>query len=220
MQNIIATIFKAENDGYQAITQLRQQAVTQDYAILQGALIRRSGQEFTVLDAFTSGIRTEGGAAVGGVLGSLIGILGGPLGVLLMGSYGALMGRTVGTADTLDDAALLEHVAGKLMDGEVALILLAEEKDEADLDGRLAKFQAETARFDAAVIAQELEKAEEIQAVMAKDALEQIRKQEEKEFQDKVEEKRNKMEAEFNDFLNTLPDVPDNFSDRNPEEVI
>ena len=51
------------------------------------------------------------------------------------------------------NAAMIEKVAGKLIEGENALIILAEENDEADLDGRLSKYDAEIARFDAAVIA-------------------------------------------------------------------
>ena len=114
MQNILAALFEKESEGFQAITELRQNPVADKYAILQMGLVKREGDKTRILDSFESGKHEGEGAALGGLLGGLVGILGGPIGVLMMGSYGALIGGTAGALDSWDDAALLEMVASDL----------------------------------------------------------------------------------------------------------
>ena len=200
MQNIIAVLFKNESEGFQAITELRQAPVTDKYAALQVALVKRQGQEFTLCDSFDSGIQPGGGVVLGGLMGSLLGILGGPIGVLLMGAYGALAGSLAGNLASADGGALLETAAQKLMDGEVALIALVEEQEEAELDAKFAKFNAEVARFDAAVIAAELDEAERMQAEMQRMTLIELRKVKKDEHKKKVEEKRAQLDEDFANF--------------------
>ena len=197
MQNILAALFEKESEGFQAITELRQRPVADKYAILQMGLVRREGDEIRICDSFDSGSHTDEGAAIGGLLGGLVGVLGGPIGVLLMGSYGAMLGSTVGAVDTLDDAALLEMVASKLVDGEVALIALTDEEDESALDEFLSKFTVEIARFDAAAIAQEVDEAEDMKSEEARLAVKELRKARLKGYQGKIEDTREKIKADF-----------------------
>lgn len=213
MQNIIAVLFENESEGFQAITELRHEPVGEKYAILQMALVKREGDVLRYCDGYDAGVITESGAAFGGLMGSLMGILGGPLGVLLMGSYGALTGSVMGSAATLDDALLVGQVAGKLTDGDMALIALAEETDEAVLDAKLGKFKAEIARFDAARVADEVEEALELQR--EEERLELLNKLKEKSRSRKtaIEEKREKLEAEFAAFKDKVAaDVGGSFS--------
>ena len=93
----------------------------------------------------------------------------------MMSSWGTLAGHLAGTADELDLATLIEKVASKMVEGEISLIVLAEEKEEGELDARLGKFDVMIARFDAAVIADEVEEAEKISTVG--DAEERIRQE-------------------------------------------
>ena len=200
MQNIIAVVFKTESEGYQAITELRNEAMTDKYAILQMGLIKRENQAITLCDSFESGIQTGGNAALGGVVGSLLGILGGPIGVILMGAYGALAGGLAGTAEAAEGSAMLELVANKLMDGEVAVVALADETDEAALDAKFKKFDAEVARFDAAVVAAELDEAVKVEAEMQRIARMELRKVRLAEHHQKVEEKRAKLDDDLANF--------------------
>ena len=200
MQNILAVLFKNESEGYQAITELRQIPVTDTCAIFQMVLIKRQGQTISVSDSYDSGIQAGNNAMVGGLVGGLIGILGGPIGVLLMGSYGMLAGSLAGSAEALDGAAMIEMVSGKLLDGEVALVALTEEANEAELDARLRKFDVEIARFDAAVVVEEVEEAQKMQKEMDKQARRQLREVKKAERKKNVEEKRAKIAADFDAF--------------------
>ena len=202
MQNVVAVLFKNESEGFQAITELRQKPATDTCAILQMALIKRQGQAISVCDSYDSGIQSGSGAMIGGLMGSLVGVLGGPIGVLLMGSYGLLAGSLAGSAEALDDAAMIETVSGKLLDGETALVALAEEANEAELDAVLGKFDVEIARFDAAVVAQEVEEAQQMQKEMDRQARKQLREAKKAERKKNVEEKRARIAADFTAFKN------------------
>ena len=197
MQNIVAAIFEKESEGYQALTELRQAPVTDKAAIMQMALVKRTDKGFVLCDGYDAGVLTDSGAVVGGLLGGLVGILGGPLGVLLLGSYGALAGGMVGAADTLDVATLIEKVAGKMVEGEIALIALADEKDEAEIDARLGKFDVTIVRFDAAAVADEVEEAQKLQAEADRQALAELRKAKKGDRKARIEAKRAEIDANY-----------------------
>lgn len=204
MQNIIGVIFSKEAEGYQAITELRHNAVTEKYSVMQMALVKRVGDEIRYLDGFDTGLVAGSKAAMGGLMGSLIGILGGPLGVLLMGSYGALVGETVGVAASADQSMLIEQMTSKLVDGEVALIALADEEEEAFLDAMFSKFDAEIIRCDAAQVAAEVDEAIDLQEEKEHLELIDLRKAREKEFQEATEQEKLKLEAQFEAFRKKL----------------
>ena len=204
MQNIIAVLFSNESEGYQAITELRQRPVTEKYSVMQMALVKRIGDEVKYCDGFDTGLVAGSGAALGGLMGSIMGILGGPLGVLLLGSYGALMGETLGSVDSMDNALLVEQMTSKLVDGEVALIILAEEEEEAYLDAMFSKFQADIIRCDAAQVAAEVDEAIELQEEKERLELVDLRKAREADFKAAVEKEKAKLEADFEKFRQKL----------------
>ena len=211
MQNILSVIFEVESEGYQALSTLRQKAITKDYAIMQMALVKRTGKELSVCDSFSSGANTMDDTLAGGVLGSLLGILGGPLGVLLMGSYGALAGSVLDAEDAIGSATLLETVADKLYENEVALILFADEADESALDAELGKYKAEILRFDAATVADEVEEAEKTQREMERQARMQLRKEKKENRKARIEEKRAKISSEFETLRKDLTETAEEY---------
>lgn len=197
MENIVAALFAEESKGYQAITELKKKAVTENYAVMQMALIKRDGNNITVLDGFDSGLSTADDTIVGGLVGAVVGILGGPIGVLFMGAYGALLGTIIDTGDAATGLSLLEVAAQKLGDKETALIAFTSEKDEKYLDEELTKYDCAVVRFDAAVIAKEVEEADKLQAELDRQARQALREQRMAEHQAGIEEERAKIAAEF-----------------------
>lgn len=195
MQNVVAVIFKTESEGYQAMSELRQYPITEQTAIMQMMLVKRENNAFNVCESYDSNLGD--GMMVGGVVGSLVGILGGPIGVLLLGSYGALLGSAIDAGDAIADSALIETVAEKMVEGEVALVMLADEESEIALDAKLQKYDVEIARFDAAVVAEEVEEAIQVEKEMNRLALKELRDTKTAEFQEKVETRRAKIKADF-----------------------
>ena len=208
MQNIISVIFENESDGYQMITELRQEPVSEQAAILQMALVKCDEGGLTLHDQYEGIARSAGGTVIGGLTGSLIGILGGPFGMLLMGTSGALMGRMADVGGAVAGEALLETVASKLVEGDAALIILAEEEDESYLDAKISKFPAEILRYDALDIADEVDEAIRIQSEMNRQARMQLRQSrkdaQEAYLKEKHEARKAELEADFEEYKKNL----------------
>ena len=123
------------------------------------------------------------------MIGGLIGLIGGPLGVLFHGSVGALIGATIDTEDQLNEYSKIEHISKTLEDGETALISLAQENDKSFLDMEFGIFDAEITRYDAVEVAQEIEELEEQRRLEEKEAKKAKREEQKAERKAKLEEK-------------------------------
>lgn len=200
MYNIVAAIFEVESEGYQALTTLAKTPILNDTTVLQMALVKRDNGYLKICDSFDSGIHSTNDTLIGGLVGSVVGMLGGPIGMLLMGSYGTLAGSIVDAGDSLGSASLIEKVAEKLQDGDMAMIALVDETNEAELDNALAGFKVTVARFDAVVIADEVEEAQKIQKEMTRQTRKQLRDAKKQERKEKREARREKIKSDFAGF--------------------
>ena len=200
MESIITAVFSVESEAYQAITELRNRAVTDEYAVLQAALIKKENGQIVPCDGYDTGINTTDDTLAGGLIGGLVGILGGPLGILLGGAWGSLIGSTIDAGDAADSLSLIEAVSSKLEDGETALIALVSEESSAAFDNALSKFNVRIERRDAAVVAQEVEDARELEEEMQKEARRKMREAKKAEKKEKIEEKRAKVKADIEAF--------------------
>jgi hypothetical protein len=72
--------------------------------------LKKSGGACCYLDGFDTGAHTTNDATFGGLIGMLLGIIGGPIGVLLGGSYGTLVGATVDAGDAVYGASMLDQM--------------------------------------------------------------------------------------------------------------
>ena len=199
-QNVVVGIFEVESEAFQAITELKSNPGNDVSFVSQAVLVKKENGALTTLDGFDTGAKTTDDMVVGGVCGALIGILGGPIGVLLGGSYGALIGSTLDMGDALDSASMIEQITGKLEDGDVAIIGLADEADEVVLDEKLKKFISLDSKLSLDITEEELDKsigelAEKDKrynilfgAVKAKDEYEGKLKAKEKQIETKSEE--------------------------------
>ena len=199
-QNIVVSIFEVESEAYQALSQLKHFQGDEKSYVPSAILVKKENGALYTIDGYDTGADTADDTAIGGLVGALIGILGGPIGVLLGGSYGMLIGSAFDAGDVLANASLLEQIAGKLEDGETAIIGLAYEEDEAILDSRFSQFKTIIARFDAAAVAAEVEEAEKMAKEMARQARRELRDEKKAARKEKMEEKKAKLSAEWEGF--------------------
>lgn len=176
-KNVIVTLFKVESEAYQALTELRQAPEAATYLVSAAALVKKENGACKMLDAFDTGAHTANDTAKGSLIGMAVGILGGPIGMLLGASSGALIGMAVDAGDAGFGASMLEKVADKLDDGMLAIIALAEEDDTFALDQKLSAFDTVIARFDAEAVADEVQRAAEVEEEMARLARMELRKE-------------------------------------------
>lgn len=191
-KNVVVAVFEVESEGYQALSQLRQAAGGETYLVSAAALLKKTENACYYLDGFDTGVHTANDAMKGGLIGMLVGIIGGPIGVLLGGSYGALLGMTLDASDAAFGASMIDQIADKLDDGSVAIVALTGEDSNAELDAFFAPFNAVVARFDAEAVADEVDRAYEAQAEMARLEKMQMEKewsdQARKDIQDSIEQ--------------------------------
>ena len=197
MENVIVAVFKVESEGFQALSELRQAPGSDSYKVPAAALVKKENGFCKYLDGFDTGAKTADDTAIGGLVGMTVGILGGPIGMLLGAGIGSLVGANVDAGDALMDAAMLEQIVGKLDDGTVALIALADEEKEDELDKKLSAFDTVIARFDAAAVADEVARAVEMQKEMERQAKLELRKQKEEELRATSEENKRLINEEF-----------------------
>ena len=168
MFNIVGAMFADENEARQAMDALIQTSRINGTTIYQISLVKRKDGELKLCDNFTSPYLTDDDTLKGGVIGGLVGLLSGPIGVLVGETAGMLIGDAVDTKNIHDSQDLIERVAQRLEEGDMALIMSVEEADEGILDHMLVKYNTYVVRFDAETIAKEVEEAEKRARARAK----------------------------------------------------
>jgi len=181
MNNIVGVLFNDESEAREALKTLSAAPQINGTTIYQISLVKRKEGVLKLCDNFTSEYLTGDSAVKGGLIGGLIGVLTGPIGMLLGGASGALLGKANEYSNKDDSAALIEQAAQKLEEGDIALIILADETKEEVIDHALVKYNTVIVRYDAKVISKELEEAEKMQEEMARQAREALRAAEKKE---------------------------------------
>ncbi len=197
MENVVSVAFAVESEAYQAMSILKRNAVSDLYVISQAALIKKVDGRMVTEDAFDTGATTADDTHLGGLVGGLLGIVGGPVGMLLSGSLGALTGSVIDSVEAGQGASLLEKVSEQFVDGETGILLLAQEENTAALDMVLSKFKTTIVREDAAEVAEEVRHAEEMEREMEREARKKLREEKKEEHKQAVEERRAKMKSDF-----------------------
>jgi len=149
-ENLILANYKVESEAYQALSELKRETTNANYTISQAVIVKKENDKLTIMDGFVNGAMNGDDTWKGSLIGSLVGILGGPLGVLLGSSMGMLIGGAVDANDMAENASLLEKAGDSILNGETAIILLAQEEYETALTAKLNNFEVSITRFDAA----------------------------------------------------------------------
>ena len=199
-ENVVLAKYKVESEAYQALSELKRDTANANYTISQAMIVKRENGKLNVMDGFVNGITTGDDTWMGGMLGGLIGILGGPIGVLLGGSVGMLVGGAVDAGEMVGDTSLLEKAGDSIADGETAIILLAQEEYETALTAKLNDFDVSITRLDAAEVAAEVEHAKEVERQMAKETREKLRTERTEAFKETVAQKSEELKNWFNNF--------------------
>ena len=129
--------------------------------MLHGALVKKDAGELSLADGFVAE-EAEGRGWTGGLIGGLVGLMAGPVGALAGYAAGKLIGNAADKRNLEDAAALLEKAGEGLTDGDTAVLLLAQEKDEAALEEALKELQITITRVEAEQIAYEIEAGEKL----------------------------------------------------------
>jgi uncharacterized membrane protein len=157
--NVIAVSFEDDRNAYKALTALKeldsQQRVGVREAVVvvrdeDGQLVEKDRVESTSLPA----------TAGGGLLGLLIGVLGGPLGVLVGGTYGLFVGSLFDLSEIEEADSALAAISGSVRVGHSALLAVVDEHSPEVVDAAMADIDGTVVRRTVADVEAEIAAAE------------------------------------------------------------
>ena len=196
-ENIFVVKFKVESETYQALSELKYNPINEDFTAAQAGVAKNEGGHIVPKDCFDTGAESKNDMVMGGLMGALIGVMGGPVGMLICGTAGALLGSTVDANDNLVNATLIEQVCSAIPEGETALVALVSENNTDSFEKSFAKFECAASCFDAAEVAEEIKQAQQMQDKLAKEARDQLRREKKETRKERIEEHKAKIKSYF-----------------------
>ena len=166
-KSVLFAKFPQESQAYEALSQLNQRSSSDQHTVLQAAVVEKGmAGDMQFKDGFSTEQERSTDWFKGGLLGAVVGIIGGPIGILLGGGIGALVGTTV-TADKIQDQeTLLENSMSDIDANNPFIIAFVDEEDTNMLNNLFKDVDPDTIirRKDAGEVAQDIKEAEQAQS--------------------------------------------------------
>ena len=172
--NVISVAFEDDANAYTALTTLKQ-LDTQGQVKVQAAAVVARGDDGKLIVKDQVGDVDYVGTVSGGTLGLLIGILGGPLGVLLGGATGLLLGSLYDLDDADTTESALGEVSKSVQVGRNSLLAQVVEQSPEVLDTAMARLGGTVLRRPVYEIEGEIARAQEAQRDAKKQANAKLR---------------------------------------------
>jgi uncharacterized membrane protein len=199
-ENVLVVTFgedpKNDTNAYQALTDLKQLDSQGQTHIIGAAVVTRDldGRVDVKSDV---GNDPYVGTASGGVIGLLVGILGGPLGVLIGGSTGLLMGSLFDMDEAETTESVLGDMSKQVHPTRTAVLAQVTEQSPEVIDTAMERLGGEVLRRPVVDVEDEIAVAQEAQRRANREARKELQKaRHEKHKEDahaKVEELKSKL---------------------------
>ena len=197
-ENVLIIYFNVESEGFQAFSEISHSAFSKDNSTLieQASLIKREKGNIIAKEVLHNGKERNEDIIVGSIIGGFLGVLAGPLGVLLGMGVGATL-TSLSFNEDEENTGLIHSVTSRLQDNDIAILAVVQEENEAILDEYFAKFDTTIVRYDAHVIEEEIEYAEKLQKDLVHQARVQMRQERSEERKRIANQKRAYIQARF-----------------------
>src|SRR3954452_6278058 len=121
MDSVIVVNFGEDSKTYDALTKLKELDGQRQIELAEAVVVvRRENGQLETKDVV--GDESLPGTATGGIIGLIVGILGGPLGVLVGGATGVLIGSLFDIQDADDTDSALTEIAKSVERGHTSLL--------------------------------------------------------------------------------------------------
>ena len=176
MENVLAVNFDDDTKAYTALTSLKQLDEQGQVQLADAAVVLRDDDGHIQTKEEVGG-PDFAGSATGGVLGLIIGVLGGPLGVLIGGYTGLLVGSIFDMGEADDTESALVEVARSVRPGHPALIAVATEQSPEVLDAAMKTAGGTIVRRPLDEVLSEIAAAEDAQRAADREARKKLREE-------------------------------------------
>jgi uncharacterized membrane protein len=196
MENVLAVNFDEDSKAYEALTKLKELDQQGQLDLAAAAVVVRGEDGHLDTKDEVGDMRLEG-TATGGVLGLLIGILGGPLGVLIGGTYGVLVGSLFDLSDSADTESVLSDISRSVRPGNPALIAQATEQSPEVVDSAMSALGGTVLRRPVDEVMAEIAAAEDAQRAAQEEARKRLREQRQADTKEHIQAKLDDLKAKL-----------------------
>jgi uncharacterized membrane protein len=194
--NVIAVSFPEEADAYEALARLKELDSGGSVGARGAAVVTREQDgKITIKDQF--GQESYQDTAGGGLLGLLVGVLGGPLGVLVGGATGLLVGSLFDQDDDDNTRSVLADISKSIRVGPPGLLAEVSEPAPEAIDAVMAHLNGTVVRRSAADVELEVAAAEDAQREAKQKARQELREARHKKHKDEVDAKVAELKAKL-----------------------
>ena len=157
--NVIAVSFEDDRSAYKALTSLKELDSQKRLRVAEAVVVER-GEDGQVVEKDRVETTSLPGTASGGLIGLLIGVLGGPLGVLVGGTYGVFVGSLFDLSDMSDADSALAVISGSVRLDHTALLAVVDERSAEVVDAAMSDLDGTVVRRTVADVEAEIAAAE------------------------------------------------------------
>ena len=171
--SVITVAFEDDQNAYNALTQLKG-LDSQRRVEVQEAVVAVRGEDGQVVEKDRVESTFLSGMAGGGLIGLLLGIIGGPLGMLIGGTSGLIVGSMFDTADGEDTDSALAAISGSVRTGHTALLAVVSEQSPEVIDATMAALGGTVERRSVAAVEAEIAAAEDAERKAKQEARKEL----------------------------------------------
>lgn len=193
---VIAASFQEDSKAYQALSELKNAGAEGRVEVLSSAIIARD--ENGVLSAPEADDQVSGAATVGGgFTGLLIGILGGPVGMLFGWTAGTIVGGAFDLKRYGDSNDVLGQISRFIPAGSTAVVAELNEYADEVVDGIVGGLGGSVLRQSADEVLDEIEAVQEAYEDAERAARKAAREERKAERRENFEERRDALKAKL-----------------------
>jgi uncharacterized membrane protein len=187
-ENVLAVSFSEHANAYEALSRLKELDARGDVSVRGAAVVVRDEDGKVVSKEQIGDVGWEGTAS-GGLIGLLIGVIGGPLGIIIGGASGLLVGSLFDMDDEDETESALGEISKSVRVGSPALLADVIEESPAAIDAVMANLGGTVLRRSAADVEAEVAAADEAQREAKKKARKELRDARHKKQKEEVDAK-------------------------------
>ncbi|MGO9954488.1 MAG: DUF1269 domain-containing protein [Solirubrobacteraceae bacterium] len=135
--NVIAVSFDDDHEAYHALTLLKELDSQQRVGVQEAVVVVR-GEDGQLVEKGRTQSAYLAGTASGGLIGLLLGIIGGPFGVLIGGATGLMVGSLYDLADDEETDSALGAISSSVHAGRTALLAVVTEQSPEVIDATMS----------------------------------------------------------------------------------
>jgi uncharacterized membrane protein len=195
-ENVVVVDFTDDDAAYEALTTLKELDSQGQIKLVDAAVVTRA-EDGRIETKDQVGDDNLAGTASGGIVGLLIGILGGPFGVLLGGATGLLIGSLYDMADADDTDSVLSEVSKTVQTGRNAVLAQVVEQSPEVVDTAMARLSGTVVRRPVYEVESEIAAAQEAQREAKKEARKKLREARHEKRQEEAHAKVQELKAKL-----------------------